>query len=393
MEMKLCPVCGKEYDDSQNQVCPYCGFDPSEPQETKEDDVNTPQGMSEDLTEKEDIPQQVVEIGEDTGDGEEKSNKSLKIVAGVLGAVLVILALVFAYIKFIAPKKSENHILGIIKSEVDNSIKNPEKFTLKDLDGTFSDKENHIYYTFTNEKASAKITPGGESSNDAEVDSAIDEQVGSSSEPEEKVETQTVEYDGTYTSGMTQKGIRQMVIINYIEENGLAQEYMDYVEQNNILSADFEGFIKEKGYEDDVDSYDSDKQMSKSLAFEKTQGYFNFEDGVVVLFDENGEVSGEYIITEKGLINGNYYYEGKMPSKGDLCAVYSMTAENYGMSQELAIRLYRDGYCVLAVEGDSSSYQAGTYKSDDKGIYVDINGQSIFFYVTDSGICNELLTK
>ena len=45
------------------------------------------------------------------------------------------------------------------------------------------------------------------------------------------------------------------------------------------------------------------------------------------------------------------------------------------------------------VEGDSSSYQAGTYKSDDKGIYVDINGQSIFFYVTDSGICNELLTK
>lgn len=386
-------MCGKEYEEN---ICPFCGYNPDEAEEMENEETK-------DVIE-ENIVQEISEDSLETAENlsleetqKKVSDKKLKITAGILAFVFVILAGVFVYTKMIAPKRSENYIAGIIKSETEDTIKNAEKFTIKDLDGTFTDKVNHIYYTFISEKAIQQLKLGGESEEDASVDSAVDSgvdsEVDSSSEPKSETVTQTVEYDGTFTSGMTQAGIRQMVIINYIESNGLAEEYMDYIEKNNILSEDFEGFIKEKGYEDDLNAYDSDNNMSQSLSFEKTQGYFNFEEGTIVLFDENGTQSGEYIVTEKGLINTNYYYEGKMPSKGDLCAVYSMTMENYGMTQELYIRLYRDGYSVLEVGGTSPSFQAGTYKSDEKGVYININGQNIFFHVTDKGICNELLTK
>ncbi len=406
MAMKLCPVCGKEYDDEQGIVCPFCGYNPEDSEENVQDmtDAVVDEEVSETDAQEASCEEADEFVQEETEENSEEEsefaeendgNKKLKIVAAALGAVLIILALVLAYTKLIAPKKSENYMAGIIKSETQDTIKNVKKFTLKNLDGTFSDKVNYIYYTFTNEKVSNEITIGGEDaqSEDPAMDSAVDSAIDSAAQSKKDVETQTVEYDGTYTSGMTQKGIRQMVIINYIEQNGLAEEYMEYVEKNNILNSDFEGFIKEKGIEDKVDAYDSENNMSKTLAFEKTEGYFNFEEDTIVLFDENGTQTGEYKITEKGLINSDYYYEGEMPSKGDTCAVYSITMDNYGMTQKLSIRLYRDGYCVLEVEGDSASYQAGTYKYDEKGLYVNINGQNIFFHVTDSGICNELLTK
>ena len=384
MAIKVCPICSKEYDDALYESCPFCATQENKdaiPDDTilVETEADTP---SVDFADTE-FSDEAVDADTDAADGK---NKMLKIVAAVLAVVLVALIAIFAYVKFIAPKKSENYIAGLIRSEVSDSVGNVKKFSEKDLDGTFSDKVNYMYYTFSHGKASIEVPTSTEEEEDPSAESSGETKTVVTS-------STTVEYDGTYTRGMTQEGIRQMVIIDYIEDSGLAQDYMDYIEAKGDLSSDFEGYVKEKKLESDISKFDSENGMSQKYAFEKVEGYWNLEEGVIYLFDSNGENVGKYKVTDKGIVNVDYLYEGKLPSKGDMCAVYEMTMENYGVEQKLSIRLYRDGYCIFAVDGAQTSIQAGTYKFDDKGIYVDVNGQKIFFYVTDFGICNELLTK
>lgn len=408
---KICPVCGKEYDDEVNEACPFCSGNVSKENEAQaapeeenvsvvdaSDDLMENQEDLQDAQENEDAisPQEeIMAQGADDALADDEAqggaNKTLKIVAIILGAALVVLALFFTYTRFIAPKDEKNAFVGLIDSEVGNGLKNGDKFTASDLDTTFSDKVNLIYYTFINEKAKIEIPTDTQEVPDPEADSSAD----SSGQATKTVvvASETREYDGTYTSGMTQEGVRRMVIINYIESQGLAQEYMEYIEEKGIVDNDFEGFVKEKGLEADINIYDSENGLSQEIAFDKTEGYWNLDENIISLFDEKGNQVGEYIITEKGIINADYLYKGAIPNEDDLVATYSMVSEDYGTTQELTIRLYRDGYSILEVGGMSESLQAGTYESDEKGIYINLGGQSIFFYVTDMGICNEILTK
>lgn len=390
--IRQCPICKREYDDEINESCPFCN------EQKAEDTIEEKEAVIDEISSNSEAELSLPENFNDFSESDEEylqgeeagANKGLKIAAIALTAVLVVLLAVFAFSK-LGGKKSENYFAGIIKSEVKDSIDNAKKFTEKDLDGTFTDSINNVYYTFSTTNASLEIPTAteeiAENTSDSSADSSADSKTTTA-------KTETVEYDGTYTSGMTQAGIRELVIIDYIESNGLTQEYMEYIETKNILSSDFDGFIKEKGLEEDVNLYDSENGLSKEYALGKIEGYWNFEDGLITLFDENGEDAGEYIVKDQGIINADYLYKGAIPSKKDFYAVYSMKIDNYGAEQELSIRLYRDGYCVLEMNGGASpSLQAGTYKTDDNGIYISINGQNIFFYVTDIGICNEILTK
>ncbi|MBR5506985.1 MAG: hypothetical protein IKV88_02950 [Clostridia bacterium] len=387
MAMRICPICKKEYDDDLGMICPYCGYVPEE---------------TEDAAAVNEIAEETEIIDESTESAEEeKNNKTLKIVAGVLVVILVALVAFLAYTKFIAPrgdgKKVVNHFANIEKSEKEVIIDDLKKFSAKDLNGTYSDENIGIYYTFTGEKVSRNVIINDGNNNADETENFADSAADSAAEPEsvaKEQEVENIEYDGTYITGATKKGIRQRIIMEFIDSEYLYDDYGAYIEEKGLKSDDVEGYIAERKYEDRVNAFDAEKGLSEKYEFDKKQGYFNLIGTTIVLYDESGAELEKLEVVGEGLVNTGYYYKGKTPSKKDMCAVYTIAAaDSYGQEQNASLRLYKDGYFIFEVAGNNGSYEAGTFRTDDKGLYVNIGGGEVYFYVLESGITNVLLTK
>ncbi|MBE7049190.1 MAG: hypothetical protein E7394_00280 [Ruminococcaceae bacterium] len=399
MAMKICPVCKKEYDDLE-LTCPYCGYVPQEAEEDSVISENTDDSVINENTEDSVINENTedsesIDVQTDN-DEEGKNNKTLKIIAGVLVVILVALAAFLVYTKFIAPRRDGkvkvDYVAKISEAVMEDTIKDVDGISAKELDGTFSDQVNGVYFTFTAEKKSVQNATPSEQSipDDTIVDSAADSAAGE--QVESDVVIDTVEYDGTYVSGMTQKRIRDQVIMNFIETEYLYEQYNEYIKGTGSLKDDFEGFIKANGYEDRVNEFDVEKGISQELAFDTEHGYFKIEEGFLKLFGETGTEIGKFKITSKGLVDMSCYYE-REKSTDEFYTVYSIEMDNYGETQKVFIRMYSDGYFIYEPEGMPEYVQAGTYKVEDDGIYASIGGSVAFFYVTDSGISNVILTK
>ncbi len=359
MSMEKCPICQNEFDNEQFASCPDCNQ-----KEEYSEDVLTAEETYENITE------------EDTSAPEEESAKKSRapsIVIAVLSVIVVLAASAVLY-------------LSLSSVNVPNTI-NPKTFSLEDVAGTYTDKASGQYITFIGEAVEIDLNAP------SQIPDADEATSSDASIPSDSQESEMKTFEGTFEMGYIKESIKSCAIRTFIVIENLGSQYIDYVCVNNKKGNAFEEFLKENGLEEDYELFEETYKVTNKLEEYTKNGYWDYEEGSINLYDETGTFIYSFMVTQNGLSKSGTIFTGKAERGrfGENVFSYSNAEEDYMQS----FHTYNDGRFIISIKQEDSMGQlaAGTYCISDNVLSISISGSLDQFSLTDFGITPFLFNK
>lgn len=359
MAIKKCEFCNTEYDDEIYDSCPECAQNDAE-QDLMIEDASQDLVPEDAMEETAQLYEAFDEGGELVGDAiPDKGNTklALTITAIVLAVLIVICGGWLAY----------KSLAGVAPDTID-----VDDFTMADIEGTYKDDVNGIYYTFTINASELEI-PSADSSASASGE--------------------IKKFDGTFVSGISESFVPEIVAEYYISYNEKTEDYEAYKEKNKISGDDFVGYINANKLQSELDDFDAQQGISQYYADLSVKGYWKYTDGQISLYSDSGAEDGVLEVTKNGLVNSNTLFVGKVSKKGYFNSNFVLEDKKNGYTQ--TIRTYKDGYCILETYGEEAEAQlsAGTYEIAGDEMVIEIGGGKNRFRFVDFGITGYLFNK
>lgn len=365
MNNKKCSKCGFGTNDIDIEVCPLCNEKLIEEIVVIEDG-NTQASVLIDDTSKETAP---------------KADKKVKIITASVAFVLVLVVGFFAW-----------YMLGY-QNRVDTQNSSTAKIAdVNDIAGEYVAHDGVEYFVFKTQETKVELPAETEYMETMFEDmiAMSDGAVGSDSAVKSDLADSKKEYatfDGTYESGPTEKAVRHVLAMNYINNNNLSEEYSKYFEENDLYMDDFDGFIKVKGIlQEELDALKEQLGLDSYTENYKTNGYWNYnkETGNLDLYDETGSkllssfiVSGDAIAERASVLTGKSYAEEKFKT------TYTYNYDGYND----VLYFYEDGnYIIESTYQGKTEYGAGKYKSNKDFIKIKIGEKSQVYVKINDGI-------
>lgn len=350
MAIKKCELCNTEYDDEIYDTCPQCVQADTEQALMPEDGV-------EDTAQLEEYYAGDGEPFQDAVPHKNNTKLALTITAIVLAVLIVICGAWLVYRSF----------AGVAPDTID-----VDNFTMADIEGTYKDDINGIYYTFAINASELEIP-------------AADSSASQSGEIKK--------FDGTFVSGIDESFVPTIVAEYYVSYNEKTEDYEAYKEKNKISGDDYVGYINANNLKSELDDFDAQQGISQYYADLSVKGYWKYTDGKLTLYSDSGAEDGVLSVTKNGLVNSNTLFVGKVSDKGYFNSEFVLKDEENGYTQ--IIRTYKDGYCILETTSEEAEPQlsAGTYEIAGDEIVIEIGGGKNHFRFVDFGITGYLFNK
>lgn len=355
MSIRICPFCNKETEDDGALVCPECGM----PLTSDENTLNTDDSIP--LAEQDEFCQQT----------DAEPDKKVRVIASVVAAIMVIAVVVFGWYMF-------------SKYQKQNPKNNPElqhiyaeDLVFEDIDGIFADEPSGMYFDFRPGKEKLEIP-------DESVDSSASSD-GISSDAAYSPETKTIMFDGTYESGFTEDYVKRVLVSIYINENGMLEEYEEYVRTKGVAGDDYLGYAEEKGIsQDELDKIDRANGISLQGDSYKETGYWSFDgdNKEIKLYRRNGDEMASLKIVGGAIVDPTGYLKEDLSHKN--IKKYTYDVEGYSET----ISFYTDGNYIAKTrynEKDAQFY-AGEYKEDALSVVMHMNGEKMPYTKVRGGI-------
>lgn len=363
MSIEKCHLCGNEYDNEENNVCPLC--------EKKE---NIQNDLSEDviceITEKD-----AFDEPDEDFDNEEKTSmgKSYKIIIAVLSLLIALCVLVLVYLK--------------LPLNVPNTL-NPKTFNEASVEGTYVDDTSGQYITFKRDDVEVNVNSGMEMFEGLDLEILSDAEITSDS-----LEPIMQTFMGTFETGYNKESIEDTAICNFITSQNLGAQYIDFLRTKKVKGNAYLEFLRENGHEESYDEFQEAQRMTETLENYSLKGYWDYKDGNLNLYDERGEFLYPFVVTKNGLTVSDANFSGK--TKKGIFGENVFTYSNEEVGYRQSIHTYNDGNLILLSEQNNGAGElsAGVYYISDNVLNISINGSLDRFSITDFGITPFLFNK
>jgi len=358
MSNKNSENCKLNTDDDTLEACPECDMEPSVEMDenvAEYDDHSDEENLSENINDEE----------------ESVASKKVKIITASVAFVLVLFIGFFAWYMY-GKGNPPAH----------------EKFDVSKMNGEYMAHDGVEYFKFETKETKVEISSDNGYMEEMFEDMvALSDGVISSDASQDPAEKEYATFDGTYESGPTDKSVRDMMIIQYINTKGLMEEYRKYVEENNLYMDDFEGFAKEKEIpQAELDKLNEEYGFDKQREFYITKGYwkYNEQTGVVDLYDESGiNVISSFAVSGNDIVETTSFLKGKNHNKEKFETTYTCSFGGYST----VMSFYKDGNCIVkSTYQGNTEYLAGTYTSNKEFIKITLGQQSQSYVKVKDGI-------
>lgn len=352
MSIIRCPFCNAKADGDKETVCPECGLSFASIENT-------------------------MNIYENAPDSEAQPDKKVKVAAAMVAVVMVIAVALFGWYMF-------------SKYQKDNFKNNPrlqqiyaEDLEFGDIDGFFADEPSGMYFDFRPGKQKLEV-PDESVDSSASSDGVLSD--GAAYTPK------TITFDGTYESGFTKDYVKRVLIDIYINENGMLEEYQEYLKENNIAYGGHIGFAKEKEIsQEKLDEIDDINGISLQGDSYTESGYWKFdsENKEIDIYNTRGEEVAKLKIVGGAIVDPTGYLREDLSHKG--IKKYNYDAEGYSET----ISFYPDGNYIAKTRYDEKNAQfyAGEYREDALYAVMEMNGEEMPYTKVKGGISFITYTK
>ena len=356
MSIRRCSFCNTEIDDDSVSVCPECGSSLVSEESTLSTDENIGLAGQEEICQEADA----------------KPDKKLRVIASVVAVVMVIVVGLFAWYM-------------ISKYQKENPKNNPrlqhiytEDLQFEDIDGLFADEPSGMYFDFRPGKEEIEIP-------DETVDSSASSDGILSDGAAYTAKTKTLTFDGTYESGFTKDYVKRVLIDIYVNQNGMLEEYEEYIKSKNIVGEDYLGFAAEKGIsQDELDEVDKANGISLQGDSYKETGFWSFDEDnkEIKLYRRNGDEMASLKIVGGAMVDPTGYLKEDLSHKN--IKKYTYDVEGYSET----ISFYTDGNYIAKTRYDEKDAQfyAGEYKEDALSVVMEMNGEKMPYTKVKGGI-------
>jgi len=368
MNEKKCPLCGCDIEENV-ELCSDCQAK-QECEQTVDEQIQTENVVSEEVQEAAESAQAASEAP--------KAKKGVVILCAVMAVILVLVAG-----GFYMHSNSWEKVIDV------------SSFGMDDLNGRYTCETAGAYIDFDATEITTDVVTQVPVEETADSAAGSDASAASSAEPQFVSEERT--FDGSYTLGLTDEVINQVLIETYIGQNNLTEEYEAFLAENNIQGDGTKAYAELKGItQEDLDSMSGAEEIRKQAAEQGETGYWNYneENKQIEIYGKYGSNVYNLIVHEGGLVSDRSFSRGKTKKDKPFNSHLVYENKDYGITN--TIITYEDGNYVIsqAYEGNPSSVtNGGSYVVKDGIMEINVNGNVVAYTILKDGIAGEVYTK